>query len=320
MLPLLTRSFLHPQDNNRIVIAMKTSTLFILLLISGSFFLTRASIIQTGNVLEIKVLEHPEFSGRYTVDKLGLIDYPLLAEVPVVNISTVELMNDLTFRLARHLDNPLVIVTIIEKPEISVTVLGQVVTPGPVLTVEGATVQEVIMQAGGPLADLADLRRIKIIHDENSKEPDLFDLEAFLLNGNVDDLPRLKAGDIVIVLALEKTRKVKVIGAVQKPGLFSLDEKMNLFEIIYLAGGPTEKADLSRIRRFTRQENGDVSEEILDIQNYIDKGRMENIPEVMEGDVIIVYTKWLDWKTVMTVLNNTLLFIVTIQAFAGIFK
>jgi len=299
---------------------MKITTLFILLLISGRFFLPGASIIKTGDVLEIKVLEHPEFSGRYTVDKLGFIDYPLLAEVPVVNISTVELMNDLTFRLARHLDNPLVIVSIIEKPEITVTVLGQVATPGPVLTVEGATVQEVIMLAGGPLPDVADLRRIKIIHAEKSEEPDLFDLESFLLNGNVDDLPRLKAGDIVIVLALEKTRKVKVIGAVQKPGLFSLEEKMNLFEIIYLAGGPTEKADLSRIRRLTRQENGRITEEILDIQNYIDKGRMDNIPEVMEGDVIIVYTKWFDWKTVMTVLNNTLLFIVTIQAFAGIFK
>lgn len=298
----------------------KPILLLLTLLLCAGAFLPEAALIKISDVLEIKVLEHPEFSGRYTVDKLGLIDYPLLAEVPVVNITTVELMNDLTFRLARHIDNPLVIVSVIEKPEISVSVLGQVITPGPVLTFEGATVQEVIMLAGGPLAEQADLRRIKIIHADNSREPDLFDLESFLLNGNVDDLPRLSAGDIVIVLGLEKTRKVKVIGAVQKPGLFTLDEKMNLFEIIYLAGGPTEKADLTRIRRFTRQENGNVSEEILDIQNYIDKGRMDNIPEVMEGDVIIVYSRWFDWKTVLTVLNNTLLFIVTIQAFAGIFK
>jgi protein involved in polysaccharide export with SLBB domain len=279
-----------------------------------------ASIIKTGDVLDIQVLQHPEFSGKYVVNDRGLIDYPLLAEEPVVNISTVELMNDLTFRLARHIDNPLVLVTIIDKPEITVTVLGQVVNPGPVMASEGATVQEVIKSAGGPTPTGADLTRIKIIHHEKSRTSDIFDLESFLVNGDIENLPRLEANDIVIVLAQERSKKVKVIGAVQKPGLFQLDEKINIFEVIYLAGGPSEKADLSRIRRFTRQENGKVTEEIIDIQEYIDKGKMDNIPDVLEGDVIIVYTKWFDWKTMLTVLNNTLLFIVTIQAFAGIFK
>jgi len=150
--------------------------------------------------------------------------------------------------------------------------------------------------------------------------PQMLDLDSFLVNGDVSNLPRLEADDIVIVLAREKTRKLKVIGAVQKPGLFTLDVPINLFEAVYLAGGPSEKADLSRIRRFTRQENGKVTEEIIDIQGYIDKGRMDNIPMVMEGDVIIVYSKWFDWKTLLTILNNTLLIVVTIQTFAGAFK
>jgi hypothetical protein len=47
---------------------------------------------------------------------------------------------------------------------------------------------------------------------------------------------------------------------------------------------------------------------------------MDKIPEVNPGDVIIVYSKWFDWKTMLAVLNNTLLIIVTIQAFAGVFK
>ncbi|MBN1309462.1 MAG: polysaccharide export protein [Chitinispirillaceae bacterium] len=278
------------------------------------------SIIKTGDVLDIVVLQHPEFSGRYTVNEHGSIEYPLLGEEPVINISVTELMNDLTFRLARHIDNPLVLITIIEKPEITITVLGQVVNPGPVKTLDGASIQEVLNGAGGPTPSRADLTRIKIVHNDKSRTPDLFNLDSFLVNGNVDDLPLLEADDIVIVPAEKKSRKVKVIGSIQKPGLFELEEAMNLFEVIYLAGGPTEKADLSRVRRFTRQENGDVTEEIIDLQGYIDKGRMDNIPDVMEGDVIIVYAKWFDWKTLLTVLNNTLLFIVTIQAFAGIFK
>jgi len=278
------------------------------------------SIIKFGDVLDIAVLQHPEFSGRYTVNEHGCIEYPLLGESPVVNSSVAELMNDLTFRLARHFDNPLVFVKRIDKPEISVTVLGEVVSPGPVKTFTDASIQEVLKAAGGPTPARADLGRIKIVHNDKSREPELFNLDSFLVHGNVEDLPHLAADDIVIVMAEEKSRKVKVIGAVQKPGLFELEETMNLFEVIYLAGGPAEKSDLSRVRRFTRQENRAVTEEVIDLQGYIDKGKMDNIPMVMEGDVIIVYAKWFDWKTLLTVLNNSLLFIVTIQAFAGIFK
>ncbi len=279
-----------------------------------------APIIKSGDVVEISVLQHPEFSGRYSVNERGYIDYPLLADQPVINISTTELMNDLTFKLARHIDNPLVLVSVVEKPEITVTVLGEVVNPGPVKTVEGASIQEVIKAAGGAVPKRSDLSRVKIFRKEKTGAPELFNLDSFLVQGNVEDMPRLSAEDIVVVPGQVKARKVKVIGSVQKPGLFELEEPMNLFEAIYLAGGPTEKADLSRVRRFTRLENGNAADEVINIQGYIDKGRMDNIPFVMEGDVIIVYSKWFDWKTMLTILNNTLLFIVTIQAFAGIFK
>ena len=296
-----------------------TGLLFLFLIVAPAAMLG-AAIIKPGDVIDIQVVDHPEFSGRYAVSDRGLIDHPLFAEEPVANVSTAELMNDLTFRLARHFDNPLVLVSVIDKPEITITVLGQVVSPGPVAVFKGVTIQEVLKKAGGPLPTGADLSRIKIIHADPDLSPEMFNMETFLTLGNVEELPRLEADDIVIVLGLEKSKKVKVIGAVQKPGLFTLEEKMNLFEVIYLAGGPTEKSDFSRIRRFTRQENGKVSEEVIDMQGFIDKGHMDEIPRVFEGDVIIVYNKWFDWRTVLTVLNNTLLFIVTIQAFAGIFK
>jgi protein involved in polysaccharide export with SLBB domain len=300
---------------------MKTRQyLFFLSCILASALPSVAAIIKSGDVIDIQVVGHPEFSGKFTVNENGMVDHPLLADEVIVNVSTSELMNDLTFRLARHFDNPLVLVTVIDKPEITVTVLGQVVDPGPVTTFKGATIQEVLKKAGGPTPTGADLARIKIIHSNSSDAPEIFNMETFLSRGNVQDLPRLEADDIVIVLGLEKSKKVKVIGAVQKPGLFTLEEKMNLFEVIYLAGGPTEKSDFSRIRRFTRQENGNVTEEIIDMQGFIDKGRMDDIPDVLEGDVIIVYNRWFDWRTVLTVLNNTLLFIVTIQAFSGLFK
>ena len=95
---------------------------------------------------------------------------------------------------------------------------------------------------------------------------------------------------------------------------------MNLFEAIYLAGGPSEKADLSRIRRLSSTSDNKVIEEVIDLQKYIDDGNMEKLPLISSGDVIIVYSRWFDWKTLLAILNNALLFVVTIQAFAGVFK
>lgn len=297
---------------------MKQVVRVAVLLIATTFAQVYAGIIKPGDVLNIQVLSHPEFSGQFAVNENGLIDYPLLSEEPVINISTSELMNTLTLRLARHIDNPLVLVTIEEKKEMIITVLGQVLKPGPVRVFEGASVQEAVALAGGPGVS-ADVERVKVIHKSRPDSPEYFNFQQFLQNGDVELMPVLQNNDIIVVLAQKTSKKVKVIGAVQKPGLFDPTDTMNVFEIIYLAGGPAEKADLSRVRRFSEQ-GGKSTEEILDIQSYIDKGDMHNIPRVNEGDVIIVYTHWFDWKTVLAVLNNTLLFLVTIQAFTGIIK
>lgn len=291
----------------------RTSGILILCCIAG----LQSAIIKVGSVLDIQVLSHAEFSGRYTVNSSGTIEYPLLADEPIVNTSTSELMNELTLRLAKHIENPLVLISIVEKPKITVTLLGEVIRPGPVETFAGASIQEVIQSAGGP-AKNANLERIKIIHSGgNDNNAEYFNLKIFAKNGAVDDMPKLQADDIIVLMSQIESKKVKIIGAVNKPGIFDLEEKMNVFELIYLAGGPAEKADLSRVRRFSKTQEGKSFEEVINIQAFIDKGKMDNIPIAAEGDVVIVYAKWFDWKILLTILTNVLLFIVTIQSLRG---
>jgi protein involved in polysaccharide export with SLBB domain len=289
-----------------------------LTIIMCAFFAT-AAIIKPGDVLDIVVQAHPEFSGRFTVTETGTIDYPLLADELIVNITTSELMTDLTLKLAKHIDNPLVVISIVLKPEITVYALGQVKLPGPVKTYLGATLQEVLQQAGGPL-ETANLEKVKILHKNSSDESaEYCNLKMFLTEGNMRDMPQLKPDDVIILLALQKSNKVKVIGAVNKPGFFDITEKTNIFELVYLAGGPTERGDLTKIRRFS-QQNGKTIDEAINVQTFLDKGDMDNMPQVSPGDVVMIYERWYDWRTILSVLNNVLLFIVTIQAFGGVFK
>ena len=288
----------------------------VIIFFAGIYFPLHAAIIKVGDVLDIQVQGHQEFSGRYTVSTSGTIDYPLLADETIVNISTSELMNELAFRLAKHIANPLVLISVVEKPNITVTVLGQVAKAGPVETYLGASVQEAIQLAGGPTPN-ADIDSIKIIHrDGNDQTAEFFNLKEFLKNGTYDNMPTMRPDDIVILLSETRNTKVKVIGAVNKPGFFDLDEKINVFELIYLAGGPAEKADLSRVRRFFKSD-GKTLEEVINVQSFIDNGEMDKIPMVEEGDVIIIYARWFDWKILMSILTNVLLFIVTIQSLRG---
>lgn len=298
---------------------MKPNCLILLIALISATISTPAAIIKAGDMLDILVVQHVEFSGRYTVSENGTIDYPLLADVSIVNSTTSEMMNDLTLRLARHIDNPLVLVSVVKRPEMDVTVLGQVLKPGPVAAYQGATLQEVIQGAGGPIIETADLEHVKINHQNRQLPAEICNLRQFLVNGDIDRLPQLYANDCIVVPALQKTVKIKVIGAVQRPGLFSLEGKTSVFEMIYLAGGPAERADLSRVRRLS-QQNGKSTEEVIDIQSYIDRGKMDGIPLVAEGDIIIVHTKWFDGKALLTILNNTLLLLVTLQTFTGVFN
>lgn len=276
-----------------------------------------AAIIKEGDVLDIQVQSHEEFSGKYTVTGKGTIEYPLLADYIISGLSTLELMNELTFRLAKHINNPLVLVTVVDKPQITITVLGQVKNPGPIATYLGVSIQEAIQLAGGP-SEWADIERVKIIHKGNGDEnAEYFDLKQFLKFGAIDQMPQLFNEDIIILLSEDRIKKIKVIGAVNKPGFFTLEDSINVFEMIYMAGGPAEKADLSKIRRFFKGDGNKTMEEVIDIQAYIDNGNMDAIPMVNEGDVIIIYSKWFDWKMLLTILSNILLFIVTIQSIRG---
>ncbi len=297
---------------------MLVKIVFLALLGAGTAFYSDAAILRVGDVVEIKVVGHSELSGRYTIGEKGSIGYPLLADEMIANISTSELMNDLVFRLAAHIDNPLVLVSVVEDPQITVTVLGQVADPGRVEVRDGASIQEAVKKAGGFLPT-ANMEKVKILRRGNSDHSYQVNLREFFVSGEVAELPQLGDRDMVVVLSHDRSRTVKVIGSVQKPGSFELDEKMNVFEMIYLAGGPSERADLSRVRRLS--SGGETTtEEILDIQALIDRGDMDAMPEVEEGDVLLVYSRWFDWRTMLSIMNNTLLFVVVIQSFIGVFN
>jgi len=85
---------------------------------------------------------------------------------------------------------------------------------------------------------------------------------------------------------------VKIWGEVQKPGLYDVPIGTDLIELISAAGGPTQRANLSKVKiihETVNETNEYVSS--INVKHFIEKGVQNEIPEIKPSDTIIVPVK-----------------------------
>jgi len=114
--------------------------------------------LQGGNQLEL-------FSG-YFVDRQGVIDFPVLGQVPVAGKTLDEIKGDLYARLRPYLNDAVVNIRFLN---FKVTVLGEVNAPGQLrLTNQRVTLLEALGQAGD-LTPYANRRNILLIREQDGQ-------------------------------------------------------------------------------------------------------------------------------------------------------
>ncbi|OGS37138.1 MAG: hypothetical protein A2293_15780 [Elusimicrobia bacterium RIFOXYB2_FULL_49_7] len=276
---------------------MKTAFCALFLCLFTSIALGRT--IQAGDVLEIYVKGSEALTSKVVVRDDGTIDCPLLMDRSVINMSVPELMDILTLSAAKMDPNNLVVVHLLSEYKLKVNVLGQVVKPGLLLVDKGASLQEVLLNAGGwnEFSDLANIRLIR--KGENPEEGNSVNLEAFLVDGDIAVLPEVRNGDTYIVRKVKESRNVKVLGAVNRPGFYQTYPNANIFDLIQVAGGQQENADLTKVRHISTIDGKRV-DTVVDLRHFWEElGDTENLPKVHEGDMIIVYKKTVTWTVFM---------------------
>jgi polysaccharide export outer membrane protein len=93
----------------------------------------------------------------------------------------------------------------------------------------------------------------------------------------------------VVVTVLEyRSKRVTVLGQVQKPGSFPLEPGMTLLQAISLAGGLTSLANVARVN-LTRTSSGDAKTVVVNIE-AIYEGVDQDIP-LQPGDRIFVHER-----------------------------
>ncbi len=252
--------------------------------------LISATVIKAGMTLNIVVKNDKELSQIVKVNDNGTIDYPIYQDVSIIDKTTSELQDILTYKLAKVVESPLVLVGVLTETPITVMILGQVKKPGLVTISPKASLQEVLLMAAGT-TDQADLRQVKLVHrNQGDENASYYDLQKFMSSGDLSLLPALSDGDRVIILSAKKSKFVKILGAVAKPGFFPISEASSVFDMLYLAGGPSPDANMSKIRIIS-SVGGSKTDYVLNMQKFIDEGKTENLPLVSEGDMVIVYSK-----------------------------
>ena len=237
--------------------------------------------IGANDVLSVSILDSPEFSGKFRVSDVGVIDMAgVSAPIQAEGETTSELARAIrkAFIDAKQLRDPKVNVFVEEYRGRTVTVLGAVAKPGVYPLQQRINVLEALSLAGGALPNAGST--VTIVRGAASAEATgtvvgsvkIVDMSRLAQGEDVSANVEVKNGDVVNVSAAQV---VYVLGAVAKPGGFVMSNPsagVSVVQAVALAEG---------FRQVASTHHG-----IIVRQSTSEKGRQEipvDIAEMMAG-------------------------------------
>jgi polysaccharide export outer membrane protein len=190
----------------------------------------------------------------------GYINLPMVGRVKVAGMTVGALEADLTERLKNYVREPQVAVFVAEYHSEPVSVVGSVARPGIIQLQGRKTLVEVIALAGGLNTDAGntivitrDLSMGRIPVPGAIEEPNghfsvaTVNLRAVMEARNPQDNVIVEANDVITI---PKAQLFYVVGEVQRPGGYTLNEKdsISLLQAVALAGGLTGKASAKKAK------------------------------------------------------------------------
>lgn len=175
-----------------------------------------------------------------------------------------------------------------------VYIMGEVAHPGAYEGKNNASFMDILANAGGPTR-YAESRQIRVI--KASGQVIKFDLTAFTEGINRRSPPTIGPGDAIFVpektdmnekswLKIAPTRAVSVIGEVVRPGRIEWSDEMNLMDLLAHVGGPTLRADTSKIEVVTHGNKLHV----FNLDEFILSGApSSDLPMISAGAIVRVH-------------------------------
>jgi polysaccharide export outer membrane protein len=255
-------------------------------------------VIGVGDIINIRIAEEDDVSGRYQVSESGDVKIPLLEKpVHASGLTTFDFSGKLAHELKQQqiLKEPYVTVFIERGMTQNVTVSGPVARPG-IYPIERPTrLLDVISMSGGLMPNAG--QTITITHpiaDQKSANGELTNTPtttvevAALMSGEI------KEGNIFVhagdQISISGASVVYVVGAVTRPGAFAVQDPRNglsVLKAIALVEGTLSTASLGKTIIVRKSTNDAGREEIpVDLQKIM-KGQVKD-PILMANDILYV--------------------------------
>ena len=260
--------------------------------------------IKAGDGIEIVVYGHEELSRIVTVSPQGTIDFPFMQNLPVDGLTLEKLREIIVAQLSRYLETfPIVTLNFAKSNVININVMGMVKQTGIRQMPLYSNLQGAIAAAGGTMPG-ARISEIQLMRGEPGKMAvTKYDLEKFLLEGDLKQNPTLIEGDVLMVTAGDMLNNVKVIGEVRLPGAFEEFTNATVIDMLMRAGGPTETADIKKIR-YVSPSRKKGTEYRINLEEYLAATTTYPNPEVKAGDIIYVPKKPAGWQTYLPIAST----------------
>lgn len=258
-------------------------------------------VIGPEDVLLIDVFNVPELSKlSVEVGNDGNISVPLLGNVKAAGLTQHQLRDELADEWGKkYLQDPQVMLTIQEFKSRPVSVVGAVAKPGEYYLTGRRTLVEVLAMAGGPASlGAAAGKNVMVERPEGFQDlpqvdgltqtaPDKVSIEMkkLLYSQDTDLNIEIKPFDVITV---SRAGIIYVVGAVNRPGGFVLDNKdsVSVLEAMAMAQGvgPNAKARDARILKQTA--NGIQTSKPIDLKKVLEG----KAPDVMleANDILVI--------------------------------
>jgi polysaccharide biosynthesis/export protein len=154
-------------------------------------------IIGPEDSLQVTVWKEPTLSGNFPVRPDGMISLVLVGDLPAAGLTPMALSNDITQRLKKYIQDPVVTVAVLGVNSQRIFLVGEVGKVGPVMLTPGMTPLQAIVSAGG-LSQFANAKRIYILRMVAGKQQKIpFNYKQALKGENTG--MTLLPGDTIVV-------------------------------------------------------------------------------------------------------------------------
>lgn len=234
-----------------------------------------------GDYVRVTVYGDAELTREVRVSESGVLTFPLIGEVLVGGLSTIDTEKKIAEQLKRggFIANPQVSVLVLEFMSKSVSVLGGVLKPGRYPVTRPTDVKDILAEAGGLTQDASEI--VTVVRGDKRSE---YDLNAVIERRNLNDQDiRLTGGETIYI----SVRDVAVSGQVLRPGKYGIQGgTRKISDFVAQAGGVTESA--SETLLFTTQRSGNAVTQEINIDELFRAPAGAQNMTLAPGDVVYI--------------------------------